>query len=232
MTAMIKVYYFSGVGHSFVVAKHIAEKLGTDVLDINKCGRTDKKCRVAVVVFPVYCQNVPKTAKEFLKELDSEYVAFAITYGGISYGDVLSEASAITSATVLAGALIPTGHTFLNGENDFDEEQLSLFIERLKSTDGITVPKYRKNIFADFFPEWRSRISVKISKSDKCVKCNLCGDNCPTNAIKEGNTNSNCIRCMKCVTDCPNNALSFDTGLILKLYLNKKRRKRHIELFL
>lgn len=232
MTEMVKVYCFSGAGHSLSVAKYIAEKLGTDVFNINKCGHADKKCRVAVVVFPVYCQNIPKIVKEFLKKLDSEYIAFAITYGGISYGDVLSEASAITSATVLAGALIPTGHTFLNGGNDFDEEQLSLFIEGLKSTDGITVPKYRKNIFADFFPEWRSRISVKISKSDKCVKCNLCGDNCPANAIKEGNTNSNCIRCMKCVTDCPNNALSFDTGSILNLYLNKKRRKRHMEIFL
>lgn len=229
---MIKVYCFSGAGHSFAVAKCIAEKLGTDVLDINKCGRTDKKCRVAVVAFPVYCQNIPENVKGFLTELDSEYVAFAVTYGGISYGNVLFEAKTITSATVIAGALIPTGHTFLNGGNDFDEEQLSLFIEGLKSTDGITVPKYRKNIFADFFPEWRSRISVKINASEKCIKCNLCGDNCPANAIKEGNTNSNCIRCMKCVTDCPNNALSFDTGLILNLYLNKKRRKKHIELFL
>ena len=229
---MIKVYCFSGAGHSFAVAKYIAEKLGTDVLDINKFGRTDKKCGVAVVTFPVYCQNIPENVKGFLTELDSEYESFAVTYGGISCGNVLFEAKTITSATVIAGALIPTGHTFLNEENDFDEEQLSLFIEGLKSTDGITVPKYRKNIFADFFHEWRSRISVKINASEKCIKCNLCGDNCPADAIKEGNINSNCIRCMKCVSDCPNNALSYKRSILLNLYLNKKRRKKHIELFL
>lgn len=229
---MIKVYCFSGAGHSFAVAKYIAEKLGTDVLDINKCNHADKKCGVAVVAFPVYCQNIPENVKGFLKELDSEYVAFAVTYGGISYGNVLFEAKNITSAAVIAGALIPTGHTFLNGENIFDKEKLSLFIERLKRTDEIIVPQRRKNVFADFFPEWRSRISVKINASEKCIKCNLCGDNCPLNAIKEGVIKQNCIRCMKCVSDCPNNALSYKRSILLNLYLNRKRRKKHTELFL
>lgn len=229
---MTEVYYFSGAGHSLAVAEYIARELCCEAYNIEDGVNTYGRCETAVVVFPVYCQNIPRIVKDFLKKLEADYIAFAVTYGGISYGNVLSEAQQLASAIVTSAAIIPMGHTFLDGDFIFDKKPVSLFIERLKKKEAVRIPEKKKNIFADFLPGWRSRVSVKIKVSAECTGCNICGDSCPMNAIKCGATSKDCIRCMKCVTSCPAGALSYEKGFLLNLYLNKKRKKKNIELII
>ena len=228
---MTEVYYFSGSGHSFAVAKSLSEQLHCKITEIN--GKSEKipTEETAVVVFPVYCQNIPAPVKGFLQKATSKYIALIATYGKISYGNVLYEAQQSVRGTVIAGAYIPIGHTFLSGDNSFDETVLSPIAERIKSPQRAHIPKTHKNPLSDIFPAFRSRIGVKIAKNNPCNNCGLCEKNCPVAAIKNGKINSKCIRCLRCVTNCPQNALRYKNRPILKKYL-ESRYKEEVILYL
>lgn len=219
---MIGVYCFSGSGHSRAAADFFAGKLGTDVQCIGADAvPRQARCRTAVVVFPVYCQNIPAPVKRFLKDMDAEYAVLIATYGRISYGNVLYEAKALVSAAVIAGAYVPTGHTFLRGDSAFDSEALLPILERIGHPKPVCIPRLSKDWFADLLPAWRSRVGVKLIRTEDCTSCNVCGKSCPMGAIRRGRTNARCIRCLHCVFVCPRKALSFETRAVLRKYLMK-----------
>lgn len=227
---MTGVFCFTGSGHSLRVAEYMAERLGCRVCMIEQ--KAQPQCETALVVFPVYCQNIPQPVRRFLKNLKAESVALIAAYGKISWGNVLSEAEGLVRGRVIAGACVPIGHTFLSGSADFDKAALKPLFERIKSPREAVIPAKRKSVFADFLPGWRSRVSVRIIRADSCTDCNVCGRGCPMSAIKNGVTNSRCIRCLRCVSSCPQKALSFETDPILRRYLSKKRPEKGVELYL
>lgn len=216
---MISVFYFSGNGHSRTVAEYIAKELNCDCVDICVPESSAQSFETAVAVFPVYCQNIPKPVKAFLKMLDAKNVALLATYGKISCGNVLFEAEKLVKGRVIAGAYVPTGHSFLNGKAEFDKNALLMLCERIKSPIAITVPKRTKHVFANLFPAWRSRIGVRIKKNGSCDGCGMCDAVCPMNAMRLGTPNSKCIRCLKCVSSCPQKALKFENSFVLNKYL-------------
>lgn len=173
----------------------------------------------AIILFPVYCQNIPYIVKKFLKILDAESVVLIATYGKISCGNVLFEAVRYVNCKVIAGAYVPIGHTFLRGDFVFDKSALYPILERVVKKEAVSIPKRRKNVLSNFFPGWRSRVGVKIYRLQSCSSCNICGENCPVGAIDRGKINHKCIRCMRCVANCPNGALKFKNSKILQSYL-------------
>lgn len=213
---MTAVYCFSGTGHSLAVARFFARRLGTDVRPI-----TDvfPAAGTAVVVFPVYCQNIPAPVKEFLGKLDAAYVVLIAVHGGISSGRVLQEAAGLVSGTVIAGASVPAGHTFLREKPSFDADALLPLLARIDRPEPVLLPRTEKIWYASLFPRWRSRMSVRLFCTDSCVGCGVCGQQCPTGAMVQGNPNRNCIRCLHCVTVCPHGALDFRLRPILRQYL-------------
>lgn len=217
---MTKVYYFSGSGHSRAVAEACAELLNCGIAEIN--GKTEKAPEVhtAVVVFPVYCQNIPDPVKRFLRTLTAKYIVLIATYGRISYGNVLPEAQKLVHGEVIAGAYIPMGHTFLNGDSAFDVECLRPIAERVAHPRSIRIPTGAKNGLADLCPGLRSRVSVRIVRSEGCTDCGLCEDRCPVQAIRDGKITSACIRCLRCVTNCPEGALQYRSSWVLNQYLH------------
>lgn len=219
------VYYFSGSGNTKEVATHIAQELDFPLEEIFK--NTPDRTETAVVVFPVYCQNIPKPVKRFLESLESNKIALVATYGRISHGNVLKECEKIVKAKIVAAAYVPYKHSYLDVNDCYDEVSLKPLINKIKQSnavDCVKIPRAKNNVFANFMPSLRSRIGVKIIKTDSCTDCGKCGEICPVNAIKNGIANENCIRCLKCVTYCPNNALSFKLSRILSDYL-----KRHYD---
>lgn len=218
---MTAVYYFSGSGHSLAVADFFAKQLNCKLVEMGSYAITEPHEDVAVVVFPVYCQNIPQPVKVFLKGLTSRYVILIATYGRISYGNVIFEASKTVRGGVIAGAYVPIGHTFLNGDFSFDESTLLPILERAQDPRKAYIPKTRKNPLADILPAWRSRVGVKIIKTDKCLKCRQCEKSCPMGAIKNGVIGKKCIRCLRCVTACPHKALQFKNRWILDNYLKR-----------
>lgn len=227
------VYYFSGSGNTKEVATYVAKELCFPLEEISE--NTPDRTETAVVVFPVYCQNIPKPVKRFLETLESEKIALIATYGRISHGNVLKECEKIVKAKIVAAAYVPCRHSYLDVNDDFDEASLKPLITKIKQSntvDCVKIPRARKNVFANFMPSLRSRIGVKIIKTDSCTDCGKCGEICPSNAIKNGITNENCIRCLKCVTYCPNRALTFKLSRILSEYLTRHYDpKAKVEIF-
>ncbi len=230
---MIEVVYFSASGHCKEIADFCASTLKTKAVAVSHDfnGNDVKKI---LLVFPVYCQNIPSNVKEFIKKSKAEYAAMIAVYGGISYGRVLRDAQKIFKGKIVAAAYFPSGHSYLNDSSIGDLQTLVPLIAKLQSdTSVVKIPKTSKNVFADFAPAWRSRAGVKIIRSDACDNCNLCAKVCPRSAIQNGIPDKKCIRCVKCVHDCPKKALSFSLSPIMQGYLTSKRiRKNQIKVFL
>lgn len=218
----MEVYCFSGAGHSRALAEYFAGELGCTVKEIR--GSESGCSGTAVVVFPVYCQNIPEPVRAFLDGLRAENVALIATYGRISFGNVLQEAQKLLQGQVIAGVCFPMGHTFLGEDCSFDPEPLRPVVERIREPRPAGIPGFSKDFIADIFPAWRSRAGVKIIRSESCTDCNICGQNCPMGAIRAGVPGSSCIRCMKCVTGCPQKALTARNSRILDRYLHSRKK--------
>ena len=219
---MDKIFYFSGSGKSRRLAEFLGKELNTEVFDITKI--SDFSAKTAIVVFPVYCQNLPDPVADFLKKLKSENIAFAATYGRKSYGNVIEDAVKISAGKFIGGVCVPCGHSFLSEPDNFNFEVLLPFIEKLKHPKTAKTEHSHKDFYADFIPAKRTRIGVKIKRNDKCISCGKCTENCPMGTIKNGIIGKDCIRCLRCVTECPENALEFKTLWFMKAYLIPGRK--------
>lgn len=219
---MNAVVFYSNTGQSKSIAKYLAEQLGYPIFDIEKI--KDAYYKNLVLVFPVYCQNIPDVVKSFLKKTKIKYLTAVATYGKMCYGNVLQEIQHGYHKNIVAGAYIPTKHSYLDNDDAFgDFERLIPLVEKIKSPSKIVIPKSNKNPFANLFPTLRSRLGLKIFKNANCNNCDICAEHCVFKAIEFGVANGKCFRCLKCVKACPNNALSFKLRLPLKLYLRKKK---------
>lgn len=224
---MITIYCFSGSGHSLAVSEALGGMLECDIKQIPFDDKAESG-GVAVVVFPVYCQNIPEPVKQFLSRLKAEHIALIATYGKISYGNVLYEAQKISHGQIIAGAYIPIGHTFLDGDHAFDAAFLLPIVQRIKTPQKATIPKTTKNPLANIFPGLRSRIGVKITRNEQCSHCGLCERSCPMGAIQNDRIHSACIRCLHCVTICPRKALQYKNSRILNQYLKSYRKEEYV----
>lgn len=222
---MTTIYCFSGSGHSLAVSKELAKMLDCEIKTVDSETAAED---TAVVVFPVYCQNIPKPVKQLLKRLRAKHIALIATYGKISYGNVLYEAQKLLQGQVVAGAYIPMGHTFLDGDYAFDAGCLLPIVQRIREPRQAVIPKSTKNPLANIFPALRSRIGVKIKKRDNCDSCGLCESNCPVGAIRNGRIHSECIRCLRCVTNCPAKALQYKNSRILDMYLKSYFKEEYV----
>lgn len=219
---MIGIYYFSAAGHSKAAAEFFSENLHALAREIGTKTVTEED--TAVIVFPVYCQNIPEPVKAFLPNVRAKYVALIATYGQMGCGNVLWEATKLVKGQVIAGAYVPTGHTYLSEGAQTDYTPLQPVLERIQSPRPVTIPKKPKWWLADFLPDLRSRISVKIQKTHRCTQCGLCNRDCPMGAMEMGSPGKGCIRCLRCVTQCPQKALEVSYHPLLKSYLRKKRQ--------
>lgn len=225
---MTTIYCFSGSGHSLALSRALSEMLECKIAEIGFDSETSSNNDTAVVVFPVYCQNIPAPVKSFLKKMSAKHIVLIATYGKISYGNVLYEAQQLVHGEIIAGAYIPMSHTFLDEDYTFNTRHLSSIVDRIKAPQKVQIPKTRKNLLSNIFPALRSRIGVKLTKTDHCNNCGLCETLCPMLAIQNGRIHSECIRCLRCVTNCPQKALQRKNRWILKKYLKSYHKEEYV----
>lgn len=213
------VLYFSGSGNSKAVATYLSERLGCKACEL-KCNYEGSE---AVIVFPVYCQNIPKHVKAILKRIKLKRVGLVATYGGISYGNVIYEAEKILNSEVISFCYLKMSHSVLQEEKTFDFSDLEPFIESLKEGKSVKVKKEKKNPLANLFPELRSRLGIKIIKNRNCIACGKCNSVCSIQAIDIGEISGKCMRCLACVYACERCSLEIKLMPITKSYLKLKK---------
>ena len=77
---MTSVYCFSGSGHSYAIAEYFARELQVPVVNIDRrLAESHCQADLAVVIFPVYCQNIPAVVRDFFSKLDSKHVVLIAT---------------------------------------------------------------------------------------------------------------------------------------------------------
>lgn len=83
----IDIYYFSGTGNSFAVARDLAERLDAELYSISKLTDKDEliiDSESVGFVFPDYHSNVPNIVRRFIEKivsLEGKYVFGVCTYG-------------------------------------------------------------------------------------------------------------------------------------------------------
>jgi len=222
---MTAVYCFSGSGHSRAVAEHIARRLGLAVTNMENADMSAvAHINTVAAVFPVYSDNIPAPAREFLRSFRCANAALIAVYGGVSHGNVLTQAAELCRSQVICGAYVPCGHTYLDEAADFDRAALEPIIDRIKLPQKAILPKERQSLLGRLLPEVRARMLVRIVRGEECDGCGLCVRVCPVSAMHSGKPDSKCLRCLRCVNACPKKALQAEYVPLLKAYL---RRKRH-----
>lgn len=217
---MNAVIYCSCTGHCKAVAQKLSARLGYTLTDYTEA--TDNYS-AAVIVFPVHCQSFPPFLKSFFQNVKAECAALIAIYGGARAGNAVYEAKKLIKAPVIAAAYLPSGHSYLN-DGFIPDELPEAFIAKICDPSPVYIPRRKKTPFAAFLPSLRSRAVIKILRNGKCVRCNKCGDGCPTGGIINGKTNLKCVRCLKCVASCPRGALEIKKTRVLCRYLEKAKQ--------
>lgn len=219
---MNAVFYHSNTGQSRAVAAHLAGKLNWPLLDISEWAGL--RLERLVLVFPVHCQNIPGPVTDFLNTAQPDWLIPVATYGGMCHGNVLQQLQKRHNFQIPAAAYVPAKHSYLAEQAPVDYEKLDALLCKIEAPAQIRLPRAYKNPFSDVFPALRSRIGVKLLRTDKCTDCGLCGKNCLHRAINNGSVNGNCVRCLRCVAVCPVGGLEVRLRLPMRLYLAKKRQ--------
>ena len=223
---MNAVVFYSNTGESQAIAEYLAGRLEYPLSDVKNA--SEVVYEDLVLVFPVHCQNVPNAVCEFLGKVSVKNLTAVATYGKMCPGNVLQEIQKKYCRNVVAAALVPAKHTYVDDTKFSDFEKLNALIEKIKSPAPIQLPRLYKNPLANLFPNLRSRLGAKMVKSKSCNGCGVCEKSCPRSAIRSGVTDKHCIRCARCVNACPQGALSLKLALPLRLYLKKKKMDKII----
>ena len=227
------VLTFSPTNQSLKVAQYFAKQLSWDLYDLTSYDNQNnfdyqKEFEYVVFSFPIHSQLISIPVQEILKKVNGKYFILLGTYGKMGTGDVLNDAKRLIKGIVIGAALIPSKHTYKDNLEFIDYQELHELVLRVSKSEEIMIPKRKRNVFAKFYPNLRSRLNVKLNFNYRCIQCKQCELICPTKAIKNFKFNNKCIRCLRCFNNCPIKGIDVHYSLFLKMYLKKNKENRLI----
>ena len=209
--------------------------------DFSKCEITGQD--MAVIAMPSFGGRAPAVAIDRLKKIHGNGASCALVcvYGNRAYEDTLVEmedAAKECGFQVTAAVSAVAEHSIMpqyatGRPDEADRKQLVDFADQIAGKTGpvSTVPgnrPYKKAGGAGLVP--------KPNKS--CVKCGLCAETCPVQAIDPVQfiaDSKKCISCMRCMKRCPQNARKVNGLMVSAAALAIKKAcsvKKENELFL
>ncbi|MEG2174040.1 MAG: EFR1 family ferrodoxin [Oscillospiraceae bacterium] len=219
------VAYFSPTGGTERAALCLAENLADKIVTIDLSlpersrhlfGNDD----VVLFAAPAFGGRIPAFVVEKLRSFQGNHATAltVIVYGNRAYDDALLELNDnVTTCGFRVGAsaaLIAEhsmSHAVATGRPDAqDEAQIRSYavkiLEKISSRKGDatpTVPGHHPYL------AWKPMPVTPVA-TDACIKCGLCAEKCPTQAIPkqapQQTDSSRCMLCLRCVVICPQQA--------------------------
>ena len=222
---------FSPTGGTEKVAHLISSHWGENTIKIDLSdAKTDfSQCVISeedqvLVAMPSFGGRAPAVAMERLKQIagNGAKCTLVCVYGNRAYADTLVEmedAAKECSFRVVAAVAAVAEHSILpqyatGRPDETDKAQLADFAARIAGKDSeiASLPGNR--------PYKKSGGAGLVPKPTKdCVKCGLCAEKCPVQAIDPASfaaDSKQCIGCMRCVKQCPKNARKVN-GLMVSI---------------
>ncbi len=209
--------------------------------DFTKC--EIKKEDMVLIAMPSFGGRAPAVAVQRLKQIagNGANCTLVCVYGNRAYEDTLAEmedAAKECGFRVIAAIAAVAEHSIIskyaaNRPDASDETQLTDFADRILQKDGVatSVPGNR--------PYKKAGGGGLVPKAAKgCIKCGLCAEKCPVQAIDPQTLaadSKKCISCMRCVKQCPHDARKVSQAMVSVAALAIKKAcsvRKENELFL
>lgn len=220
---------FSPTGGTEKVAHILGKQLGDNTVKIDLSdARTDfSQCVISeedqvLVAMPSFGGRAPAVAIERLKQIagNGAKCTLVCVYGNRAYEDTLVEmedAAKECGFRVVAAVAAVAEHSILpqyatGRPDETDKAQLADFVAKIAGKDSeiASLPGNR--------PYKKSGGAGLVPKPTKdCVKCGLCAEKCPVQAIDRASFAADpktCIGCMRCVKQCPGNARKVNSAMV------------------
>lgn len=206
-------------------------------------------------VFPVHSWGVPSVVLKFIKQLEiqgyEEHQIFAVCTCGDDAGytnSMLRKALKNKNLILNQCYTVQMPNTYIAlpffdvDSQDVEEEKLEEAVTRIKRisqeiVDGIdnkslyhkgSLPFLKTHFIYPIFRNC-THGKTKFHASDRCTRCGLCKDVCPTLNIKTSNGRpqwgDHCVHCLACIHHCPVKAIDYGKITAKKGRYHFKRKR-------
>ncbi|MBN1474084.1 MAG: EFR1 family ferrodoxin [Syntrophaceae bacterium] len=242
------IYFFTGTGNSFWIAKKLSEKLeNANLISIASLDQESihTSSEVVGLVFPVHIWGVPKLIIDFVNRLDTNsaryYFALAVNAGQVAATLIQLKKLFLTKGLNLDSGFsidmpsnyIPWGGAIAEGKQQIKFntalEKVNHVAKCVKARKIMPPEKgpFWQNILFSFFYRKSFPHIEKMDKSfwadDNCTSCRICEKICPVQNIvmKDGKPawQNRCEQCFACLQWCPEEAIQHSK--------NTKKKKRY-----
>jgi ferredoxin len=237
----MKIYYFSGSGNSYYVAKKIAKKTNGILVDIAKIEENIiLEERVGVVV-PCYAFGIPDVVVKFLKRVKnkSTYSFFILTYAGY-YGGTFKQVNNLMTFNYNKEIKMSASDTVFTSKKSRDEkneeiyrvadEEIGKMIKEIKTMKVNKISRsfeYYLLLPVYKLAMWYFKGAKRGFKTnEKCTLCGFCEKICPVDNIKVGDKviwDNHCEGCLRCINYCPLEAIEYKKYTRGKVRFKNKR---------
>lgn len=204
------IFYFSGTGNSYYVAKSLAAKLGDTIMSIAEAVENENytyqlgKNEAVGFVYPIHAWIPPKIVLSFAEKLSlssntTPYVYSIFTFAGVNEGAWKSLSHHLKKANIsLKGdyhILMPGN--YLLGVNKLSEEEIT---SRIETADlkiekiSLSIQKQEANYIKKSYSFLKHHVVNKLFQ--------MTANHTPFMV------NNNCVGCAKCIKACSLGALS------------------------
>ena len=233
------ILYFSGTGNSKFVAKHIADALGDETVNLNdriKSGGTSpvETGERVIIVTPTYAWRIPRVVRDWLLKTElhgAKRAWFVMTCGGeIGNADKYNRELCAEKSLACMGTaqiVMPENYIAMFSAPQADEARkivakaepnIDCVIAVIRA--GECFATTRNNLYDRFMSGPVNPIFYKcfvkadaFTVSDACIGCGQCAKRCPMNnvTLKDGKPvwGKNCTHCMACICYCPVSAIEY-----------------------
>lgn len=231
------IYFFSGTGNSYKVAKDLSILLNNcEMIPIAKLIQQDEiNCvseRVGFI-FPLYFQGAPAIIFDFINKLNlhkSKYLFAIITSHGGGAGSTIYQLNKLLkskSKEINAGFSIEMPGNYIPMYSIISEhqqkkilknaeEKVKKIAEIIKNNEKVPKKQFFQSIGAfinKIFCKNVNKGDKNFSVNEKCNSCEICEKICPVKNIKtidgKPQWQHKCQRCLACIHFCPTEAIQY-----------------------